>query len=202
MEHQHYISLIHSYDITKGMAMKKKPDYGVIGSKVFLKVLEEKDLESVFRWKNNVELARLVKAHPLPVAMYEMGEWFKRNQSDKNQILWGIYEKRSTKLLGIVRLMFINWISKNAEFGIFIGEKSNTGKGNGKEVLNLVLDFAFKDINLHRIHLKVNESNTKAIHLYTTCGFKKEGVFREHFYMNGKYENVLLMGLLKNEYGE
>jgi UDP-4-amino-4,6-dideoxy-N-acetyl-beta-L-altrosamine N-acetyltransferase len=184
------------------MAMKKKPDYGVIGVKVFLKVLEEKDLESVFRWKNNVELARLVKAHPLPVALYEMGDWFKRNQSDKNQILWGIYDNHSSKLLGIVRLMFINWISKNAEFGIFIGEKNNTGKGIGKEALGLVLNYAFNDINLHRVHLKVNESNTTAIRLYTACGFKKEGVFREHFYMNGKYENVLLMGLLKKEYGK
>jgi UDP-4-amino-4,6-dideoxy-N-acetyl-beta-L-altrosamine N-acetyltransferase len=182
------------------MDMTKKPDYGINGNKVILKVLEERDLDKIFRWKNNIELSRLVKAHPLPVAMYEMGEWFKRNQSDKNQILWGIYEKRSTKLIGIVRLMFINWVSKNAEFGIFIGDKGYTGKGIGKEVLQLVVHFAFNDINLHRIHLKVNESNTTAINLYTSYGFKKEGVLRQHFWLNGKYENIIIMGLLDHEH--
>ena len=186
--------------ITKGMDMGKKTDYGIIGIKVVLKVLEEKDLDKVFKWKNNVELSRLVKAHPLPVAKFEMIEWFKRNQSDKNQILWGIYEKQKKQLIGIVRLMFIDWISKSAEFGIYIGDENYSGKGIGKEVLLLVLKFAFQKINLHRIYLKVTESNTKAINLYKSCGFKKEGILRQNFWINGKYENIIFMGILEHEY--
>jgi len=182
--------------------MKKKPDYGIIGTKTFLKALEEKDLDKVFRWKNNIELSRLVKAHPFPVAKHEMREWYKRNQSDKNQILWGIYEVQKRSLIGIVRLMFIDWISKTAEFGIYIGDRTHTGKGIGKEVLKLVLDFSFYDINLHRVHLKVNESNTKAINLYKAYGFRKEGILREHFWLNGKYENIIIMGLLENEHAK
>ena len=142
----------------------------------------------------------MIKAHPLPVAEHEMEEWFKKNQSDKNQILFGIYELGSKELIGSVRLMFIDWISSVAELGIFIGDELARGKGIGKGVTKLILNYAFQVINLHRIYLKVSESNTKAIHLYESCGFIKEGLLREHFWTNGEYESIIMMGILKNEY--
>ena len=182
--------------------MKNENEYGLIGKNISLKALEEKDLDKIFAWKNNYELANLIKTHPLPVARYEIEEWLKRNQSDKNQILWGIYDLKSDELLGIARLMFIDWISSNAEFGIFIGSKSGRGKGLGKETTKMVLNFAFNDANLHKVYLKVTESNAKAIGLYESCGFDKEGLLKHHFWNNGKYENIVMMGLLKNEHSK
>lgn len=175
-----------------------KNENGLIGESICLRVLEEKDLDAIFAWKNNYELVNLIMAHPLPVARYEMDDWFKRNQSNKDQVLFGISEPKSGELLGIARLMFIDWISSTAEFGIFIGSKNGTGKGYGKETVKMMLKFAFQDINLHKVYLKVTESNTKAIGLYESCGFVREGLLKSHFWSKGKYENVILMGILKN----
>lgn len=180
--------------------MKHKNSYGIIGSKAYLKVLEQDELEKIFRWKNDYELCNLINAHPLPIAKYETEEWFKKNQSDKNQILFGIHEIKSKELIGIVRLMFIDWITSAAELGIFIGDKTVRGKGIGQEVMKLILDYAFQGINLRRIYLKVSESNTRALSLYQSVGFIKEGVLRKHFWINGEYQNIVLVGILKNEY--
>jgi len=174
--------------------------YGIRGTRIYLDVLNEKELEIISKWKNDLDLLKSIKAHPLPTAMYEMEKWFKRNQSDKNQILWGIHEVRSGDLIGIVRLMFIDWISSSTEFGICIGEKNYRNKGLGEETVKLALNFAFNEINLHRVYLKVTESNKRAIKMYESCGFVKEGALREHLWSGGEYNNVLVMGILKNEY--
>ena len=179
------------------------PEYkniGIIGEKVVLKVIEEKDLDKIFLWKNDYNLSLLIKSHPLPSARYEVEEWFRKNQSDKNQVLLGIYELESKKILGIVRLMFIDWISSTAEFGIFIGNEEDRNKGIGKETIKLALDFSFKDLKFNRIFLKVIESNHKAIEVYKSFGFIKEGLLREHFWCNNKYNDLVIMGLLKNDY--
>lgn len=172
------------------------------GDQVCLKTLEDKDLEYIYKWKNDWELSRLIKAYPLPIARYEIQEWLKKNYSDKNQIFLGIYLKDYVSIIGVVRLKYIDWISRNAELGLYIGEDKYRSRGLGKEALKLLLNYAFMEINLHKITLTVLDYNVSAINLYKSCGFTKEGLLREQFWVNGKYENVLLMGLLRNEYKE
>ena len=62
------------------------------------------------------------------------------------------------------------------------------------------MNYAFKDLNLHKVYLRVLESNLNAIKVYDTCGFVKEGKLRSQFWVNGKYENVLIMGILRDEF--
>lgn len=171
----------------------------ISGSNVYLSIIDEKELKTIFEWKNDYDLLKLINAHPSNNNMYELYDWFDRNQSDKNQFMWGIHEMSSGHIIGIVRLMFIDWISSVAEFGMYIGEKSYRGKGLGKEVLNLTLDFAFNKINMHRIYLKVDNTNNTAVNLYISCGFKKEGLLRDHFWREGEYTDILIMGILKND---
>lgn len=170
------------------------------GYQVCLKTLEEQDSDYIYKWKNDWELAKLIKAYPLPIVKYEIQEWLKKNLSDKNQIFLGIYLKDSVSIIGVIRLKYIDWISRNAELGIYIGEDKYRGRGLGKEALKLLLNYAFQEINLHKISLTVLGSNINAIKLYSSCGFTKEGLLKEQFWVNGKYENVFLMGLLRNEY--
>lgn len=169
---------------------------------VCLKTIEDQDLEYIYKWKNDWGLAELIKAYPLPIARYEIQEWVKKNHSDKNQIFLGIYLKDYVSIIGVIRLKYIDWISRNAELGIYIGEDKYRGRGLGKEALKLLLKYAFQEINLHKISLTVLEYNANAIKLYKSCGFTQEGLLREQFWVNGKYENVFLMGLLRNEYKE
>ncbi|MBD1940409.1 GNAT family protein [Microcoleus sp. FACHB-68] len=172
------------------------------GYQVCLKTLEAQDLEYIYKWKNDWELARQIKAYPLPIAISEIQEWLKKNHLDKNQIFLGIYLKDYVSIIGVVRLKYIDWISRNAELGLYIGEDKYRGRGLGKEALKLLLNYAFLEINLHKISLTVLDYNVNAIKLYESCGFTKEGVLREQFWVNGKYENVFLMGLLRNEYNQ
>jgi len=179
---------------------KKSANNRSIDIQICLQVIEIADLEKIYLWKNNFELSSLIMSHPLPVSIHQLHEWFERNQADRNQVLFGIYLLNNSQIVGIVRLMFIDWISSHAELGIYIGEDKMRNQGIGKESMKLILQYAFKKLNLSRIYLRVLEGNNGVIRLYQSLGFAQEGILRRHYWVNGKYENVLIFGILRSEY--
>lgn len=64
----------------------------------------------------------------------------------------------------------------------------------------MLLDYAFLELNLHRISLRVFSLNERAIHIYNKIGFVQEGVVRESLYRSGKWHDIIIMGILKREY--
>lgn len=179
--------------------MKHKAKPILSGPRVELRALQERDLPKVYAWKNDYELTVQIGAHPMPTSRHEVEKWFRKNQSDKNQYLFGIYAKGKSSAVGLARLMFIDWINSNAELGIYIADRKLRGRGLGRESVELLVDFAFRALNLHKVHLRVAESNKTAIELYRRCGFTPEGTLREHFWTAGRFEDVLVMGNVREE---
>ncbi|CAB3901029.1 Spermidine N(1)-acetyltransferase [Achromobacter insuavis] len=79
-----------------------------------------------------------------------------------------------------------------------IGDDVNRGKGAGTEALKLMLDFAWRDLNLQRVWLRVFESNVRAQRAYEKAGFEVEGVMRRAVWINGRWENEVILGWLKD----
>ena len=73
------------------------------------------------------------------------------------------------------------------------------GKGIGTEAARAVLGFAFSGLNLHRISVRVLAINERAIRSYQKCGFQIEGRERETAFIDGKWHDDLIMGLLEHE---
>lgn len=173
---------------------------GLHGNNIYLAAIEEEELSNIHKWKNDIALLDDVKGYHILSTNADVKEWYTRNTKDKNQVLLGIYTSKND-FIGIARLMFIDWISKTTELGIYIGEKDFKGKGHGKEAVSLLINYAFNELNFHKINLRVLESNLNAKNLYLKAGFEIEGIQKEQFWINGKYENVVFMGLLKKVNG-
>jgi RimJ/RimL family protein N-acetyltransferase len=172
----------------------------VSGARIFLSGLEESDLPQIHAWKNDLDLANQILARPVPSSRTEVESWYRTNQVDKHQVLLGIRLSEGPELLGLARLMFIDTLAQHCELGLWIGSQARRGSGLGSEALRLVLSYAFVSLNLRRVHLRVRESNAAAIACYRAAGFREEGKLREHAWVAGKYENIILMGLLRNEH--
>ena len=71
-------------------------------------------------------------------------------------------------------------------------------KGFGSDAVIAFTDFCFTKLNLHKVYLRVFESNKRAICCYEKAGYKVEGRLVEHHFSNGEYEDVLLMGKTKS----
>ncbi|MCZ7572072.1 MAG: GNAT family N-acetyltransferase [Ardenticatenaceae bacterium] len=79
-------------------------------------------------------------------------------------------------------------------------DEANWGKGYGHEALELALGFAFRELNLYRVQLTVFGYNERAIALYKTAGFQREGVYREFMQRDGQRYDLHLFGLLRREW--
>ena len=63
-----------------------------------------------------------------------------------------------------------------------------------------MLRFAFEELNLHRVSLTVLDTNERAIACYRKCGFVEEGRLREDWYQEGRYHDLIVMGVLAPEF--
>jgi len=105
-------------------------------------------------------------------------------------------------LVGFVVLFNIKWGNQSAEMAIGIGDPSNRGKGYGQDGLKLILNYGFNELNLHRISLTVMEYNAPAIKAYERVGFVREGAHRQAVQRQGKRCDLLLYGILRDEFLE
>ena len=62
-----------------------------------------------------------------------------------------------------------------------------------------MIHYAFTELNLHRLYLRVYEDNDRAISCYEKAGFKKEAVLKDDVWVRGEYRNIVLMGIVKGE---
>ena len=78
-------------------------------------------------------------------------------------------------------------------------DKRCWNKGYGKEAVLLLLEFAFKSLNLNKVYLDVGAFNQKAVNIYKSLGFEKDGILRQDVYMNGQYIDVIRMSAIESE---
>ncbi|MFK7812418.1 MAG: GNAT family N-acetyltransferase [Maribacter sp.] len=171
------------------------------GLNIRLRALTKEDAKVSWLWRNNADMRYFYSGHPFFINIEKEEAWIaKVSTSDMPLTSFGIEEVSTNSLIGMVFLKDINLINRNAEFAIFIGDENVKGKGYATQATTMAVDFAFDDLNLNRVFLKVQEDNSAAIRLYEKCKFQKEGILRESVYKNGKYLNEIIMSILKKEY--
>lgn len=158
--------------------------------KIILRSTEVSDLEFVIDAEQKEENA-----------MY-IGQWSEEehiNSFSNEDILHLIIEDRETNVsVGYMIVVGVKSPNKEIELKrIVISEK---GKGYGRETLRLVKELSFNDLKAHRLWLDVRVKNKKAQYIYKSEGFKEEGTLRECILYKGKYESIIIMSILENEY--
>ena len=169
------------------------------GKNIQLRSLTKKDFNKTFVWHNDLELKNLTLSHPFPVTDVQEETWYNsilKDNSNKN-VYFGIEDKSSKELVGIIFLSKINMIHQTCWLGVFLGEENTRGKGFGKEAVNLIVEYAFKNLNLRKVSLEVVKSNKNAISVYKKLGFVQEGEMKMQVFNDGKYNDLIIMSFKK-----
>ena len=152
----------------------------------------------MFEWINNKELIEF-NSYFKEISLEDHNKWFERVRQDQSMSIFAI-ELSGGEFIGSCQLHSIHPVYRNAELQIRIGETQHYGKSYGTSACKLLLKYGFEDLDLKRIYLSVFEGNERAIRLYKKLGFKEEGLLREQCFIKGKFINLVMMGLLKNEF--
>lgn len=168
------------------------------GEKTRLRAIEREDIPHFVEWLNDPEVAYYLGRLPL-LSRADEEHWFEETVRDERHRILAIDTLEGVHI-GSIGLHNLDWRNSSAELGIMIGDKNYWSKGYGRDAIRSLLRFGFGELNLHRIFLRVYDFNPRAIRCYENVGFKHEGVFREAVYINGGYQNELVMGLLRDEF--
>lgn len=173
------------------------------GKRIRLTSLNRTDIPTLTRWYQDGDFLRMFDAVPAyPETEEKWQKWLEEQEAKPDVYLFAIRPLESDDLIGWIELDTIQWNNRNVWLGIGIGETGQRGKGIGQEAMCLLLDFAFFELNLHRVQLSVFEYNQPAIRLYERLGFVREGTYREYIHRDGRHYDMYLYGLLDREWTE
>jgi RimJ/RimL family protein N-acetyltransferase len=161
----------------------------------------EADAATVARWHEDPAFVRFGMDQPaLPQNAAEAREMLERFVKGlPESVNLSVRAVADDALVGLVRLYDIQWMHGTAILGVSIGP-DNWGRGLGTEASALILKYGFDELGLHRIWLDVFGYNERAIHVYRKLGFVEEGTLRQHLQRDGRRWDVILMGLLRDEF--
>ena len=111
-----------------------------------------------------------------------------------------IYHKHDKCPIGNIGLSRIDWVSRHANIFAMIGEPEYWGKGIVGEAAQLVLKYAFTELNLHKVRAGVFTPNERSLRAAEKLGLNKEAVTKEAIYVDGKYHDIHKWGLTKEEW--
>jgi RimJ/RimL family protein N-acetyltransferase len=170
----------------------------LIGERLYLRPLEPSDAATITPWFNNPTVNRTILVRP-PMSFRAEEDWLtKLGQGD--DVVLGIVLKDGDRLIGSTGLKQFDWRNRHAAFGILIGEVAQWNQGYGTEATALVVRHGFETLNLNRIWLEVYEYNPRGQCAYERVGFKVEGRLRQHTFREGRYWDVVFMGILREEW--
>lgn len=175
----------------------------ILGEKVRLRSIEREDLPRFVKWFGDPQVRRHLAIY-LPLSLAQEERWFEGllERLEKQQDVVLAVETLDGVHIGNVGLHRINWKDRNAELGIAIGEKAYWDQGYGTDAIRTLLGLAFREMNLPRIYLRVDEDNARGIRCYEKAGFRCEGTLREAVFKDGAYHAQYIMSILGSEYDE
>ena len=171
---------------------------------VYFRTFEEEDAEQFYQWKNNEKLKQLSTGLNRCMSREEVLDWAKaRIRHNPYQVYWAICAKDTDKMIGYACLTDIHYINSSANFGgILIGDKNYQDGTAWIETYLFVYEYGFERLNLNRVygHAIVDHKTTN--YLGQVLFVKAEGVMRQAAFKNGRYYDVYIGSLLKDEYFE
>lgn len=169
----------------------------LVGEKCYLSPIDPDDADKYAAWLNDQEVTRWLTIATSVVTVAGEKEILQKISREHN---YAIVDIGTNELIGNVGLHSVNHIHRTAEIGIFIGRKDCWDKGYGSEAMSLLLDFAFRTLNLNNIMLRTYSNNKRAIKCYEKIGFRKAGELREAVMMERKAGNILFMDMLPADF--
>lgn len=173
----------------------------LVGERVTLRALAQADLPRLHEFNNDLDLQLLAEFNPpRPESLEQLQASFaeRANSGSRGDIEFAIVA--DGQLIGLCELGAVHPAHGTASLTLFLGDSNYRGRGYGREVLRLLIDYAFRVRNIRKLWLSTNSENGPALRCYQACGFVEEGRQRQQQWLNGRYVDAVFMGLLREEW--
>lgn len=170
------------------------------GSKVLLRYYKREDVVRAHKFMNDYDISRVLSLDAIYPISLEEESFVAKNRNDNLNYNFAIESLESGEYIGGCGIHKVNTKNRTCEIGIFIGDKNLWGKGFGTDALETLINFIFNELNLKKIKLAVYSFNDRAIKCYKALGFQEEGILKREIFREGKYHDVILMAMFREDY--
>src|SRR5712691_229926 len=127
-------------------------------------------------------------------------EWVEHAMhANANERHFAIERKDDRSHIGNASIHDIDWISRSASFGLFIGEPTAWNRGFGGDAIQTLVRFAFDEMNLGKLRIRVFDYNERAKHVLESRGFEREGLLRRDFYREGAFHDIVVYSVFREK---
>lgn len=162
------------------------------GKYVQLRALELDDLLKLKKWRNSKFIRITTREYRL-LSMLNQKDWFDSIHKDNppKYLMFGI-ESKSKNLIGVCGLTYIDWKNRHAEISIYIGKQNWQKTKEAKDTLNILIEYGFGELNLHRLWAEIYDTANQNVKLFEQMKFVREGILRDQLWREGKWHNSFL----------
>ncbi|MBC8264048.1 MAG: UDP-4-amino-4,6-dideoxy-N-acetyl-beta-L-altrosamine N-acetyltransferase [Anaerolineales bacterium] len=164
---------------------------------IHLRDLRPEDKEIVRNWRNSPEVSKYMHTDQyITVEAHE--QWFHRTFGDDTRKYWIVtYDGQD---VGLVNLYDIDHVNQRCYWAFYIAAPNMRGKGIGTFVEYEILRIVFEELKLNKLCGEIISWNERIIHIHYSFGYKKEGYLRQHIIKGGEPMDVVVIGMLREEW--
>lgn len=170
------------------------------GNSVYLRALEPEDLEFVYAIENDISIWDLSNTQT-PYSRFLIRQYLENAQQDiyeAKQLRLAICKNEDFSTIGLIDLFDFDPKNNRAAIGIVIQQDKNRNIGLGSQTLELLINYAFQQLNLHQLYANISTENEPSILLFTSFGFERVGVKKEWNLEKGIYKDEALYQLINH----
>jgi ribosomal-protein-alanine N-acetyltransferase len=169
--------------------------------RLYFRALTASDAEGNYlSWMNDSEVTQYLESRFQPHSAESLKAFIHANSDSSDLVFCAIVLKHDHRHIGNIKLGPIERVHQRADVGLIIGEKECWGKGYGTEAYKLMVEHAFLNLNLHKVTAGAYVANEASVKALQRAGFTEEGRRRAHCFLDGQYTDVLLFGVLKDDF--
>ena len=166
----------------------------------YLKEIEDSDIENIHRGLSNPEITKYYAVHFATLEeTKEQMEWYSNLKKTGTGLWWGIYDKTDDQFCGAGGYNGLEKEHKKAEIGLWL-LKEYWGRGILKEIMPVLFELGFTQLDLNRIEGYVLHENAKCKKGLSKINFTHEGTLREFEYKNEEKTDVDIYSILKSDW--
>lgn len=166
----------------------------IVGKQAYLRPItdSEEDTNYIIQWRNS-ESVRPYFIYQKPFTKEGHRQWLEKEIFSGKGFQFIVHKIEDDMPIGCTYLRDYNAQVRKAEYGVFIGETTERGKGIGKEILNLTLQFAFEELKLHKVYARAFANNMPSVQSFLKCGFEQEAYLKDEEFINGEFRDVVFL---------
>lgn len=166
---------------------------------VRLEPLHTDHLAHVMGWVNDPTVMGYFASHQTEITEEAELAYMKSLISSRNDFVWSVFDELTGEYVGQCSINAIHWPASNGRVFLVV-TKEQQGKGYAGAILKALLHEGFFKIALHKLWLIVREDNLSSQKKYLKVGFEVEGLLKDEYFVQGKYHNMVRMGMINPEF--